>query len=531
MTETDCFICHFYGKSEGEALENCLSCAVGACTSCHSEPKWDINIAGYAFNHRRYIEKGVSCGECHLNVIQGDGQVPPKRCVECHDEPEILQTKYSSEFIHKNHVTDYKLECYRCHSEIIHHKGEIPTLAHFDSNCGKCHIEEVHLGPREMYKGIGGIGVPPSPSKMYIANLDCTACHSGLERGEKALYTVSYDQSALEARCVGCHGEGYASMLRNWQVLVAKAEFETNKGIYTVQSKLYGLDREKVGSSTLKRAQQLLNEARRNYSFVLLGKAAHNIEYALKLLNVSRNKAGEALAMISKDYVPSNSDLQLSCVNLCHSEIDKQLLPFGKVSFPHDKHASENGMDCEACHSDRRDHGRTYFKNCSDCHHGESLGRVECEDCHATTSNLFYGRGGTGVEGIPGLKAGIVGCADCHWATEQGKRSKLENFRASCIRCHEEGYGKILDGWLAAEEQLVSHTASKLERVRRVMESKQRKGKKIYVSYKNIFEEAERNFNLVEEGKAVHNMDYSEILMANAGEKLDEVLKLLSEEK
>ncbi len=63
------------------------------------------------------------------------------------------------------------------------------------------------------------------------------------------------------------------------------------------------------------------------------------------------------------------------------------------------------------------------------------------------------------------------------------------------------------------------------------MESKQRKGKKIYVSYKNIFEEAERNFNLVEEGKAVHNMDYSEILMANAGEKLDEVLKLLSEEK
>ncbi len=530
VTETDCFICHFYGKSEGEALESCLSCAVGHCTSCHSEPKGDINISGYAFNHKRYIEKGVSCGECHLNVIQGDGHVPPNRCVECHDEPEIIGIKYPSEFIHKNHVTDYKLECYRCHTEIIHHKGEIPTVAHFDSNCSKCHVEEVHLGPREMYKGVGGIGLPSSPSRMYLAKLDCTACHSSMERGEKALYLASYDQSAFEARCVNCHGEGYDGMLRNWQVLIAKAEFETNKAIYTVQSKLYGLDKEKIGMVTLRKAQHLLNEARRNYSFVLLGKAAHNIEYALKLLNVSRNKAQEAMAMISKDYVPSAYDLKLSCSTLCHNEIGKWLVPFGEVTFPHDRHGEDNGMDCEACHSPREDHGKTFFKNCSDCHHVGSLGRVKCEDCHMTASNLFYGKGGSGVKEIPGLKAGVIDCADCHWDTAQGKRSKPENIRASCVRCHEQGYGKILDGWLAAGEDLLSQTAAKIERVTRLMESKRRKGKKIYVSYKNIFEEAKRNFNLVKEGKAIHNIDYSEVLISRANDKLDEVIRLIEEE-
>ncbi len=62
------------------------------------------------------------------------------------------------------------------------------------------------------------------------------------------------------------------------------------------------------------------------------------------------------------------------------------------------------------------------------------------------------------------------------------------------------------------------------------MESKRRKGKKIYVSYKNIFEEAKRNFNLVKEGKAIHNIDYSEVLISRANDKLDEVIRLIEEE-
>ncbi len=531
VTETDCFICHFYGKGEGETLENCLSCAVGTCTSCHSEPKGDINIGGRSFNHRRYIEKGVSCGECHLNVIQGNGNVPPNACVECHDDPEILEIKYPSEFIHKNHVTDYKLECYRCHSEVIHFKGEIPTLTHFSANCDKCHAEEVHLGPREMYRGAGGIGVPSSPSKMYLAKLDCTACHSSKERGEKALFTVDYDQSALEERCIKCHGEGYERMLRNWQKLLAEMELETNKRIYTVQSKLYELDQERIGRTTLKKAQNLLNEARRNYSFVLLGKGAHNIEYALKLLNVSINKAEEAMAMISTDHIPETREVKLSCTTLCHVEMDKQPVPFGALTFSHDLHVVSNEMPCEACHSPWSEHGKTYLRNCSDCHHGASLGQVKCEDCHVTASNLFYGRGAFGVEEIPGLKTGVIDCADCHWATGQGKRSTAGNIRTSCVECHEQGYGKTFDTWISAGEALVTQTASKIEKVRRRMERKERKGKKIYVSYKNIFDQAQRKFNLVKEGKAIHNMDYSKALITRAEKELDEVMKLLDDER
>ena len=53
-----------------------------------------------------------------------------------------------------------------------------------------------------------------------------------------------------------------------------------------------------------KKAQNLLNEARHNYSFVLLGKGVHNIEYAFKLLNAANNKTEQALAAIDKNYKP-----------------------------------------------------------------------------------------------------------------------------------------------------------------------------------------------------------------------------------
>ncbi len=63
------------------------------------------------------------------------------------------------------------------------------------------------------------------------------------------------------------------------------------------------------------------------------------------------------------------------------------------------------------------------------------------------------------------------------------------------------------------------------------MERKERKGKKIYVSYKNIFDQAQRKFNLVKEGKAIHNMDYSKALITRAEKELDEVMKLLDDER
>ncbi|MDO9350009.1 MAG: hypothetical protein Q7U55_02075, partial [Deltaproteobacteria bacterium] len=58
--ETNCFICHFY-RAGPKGEDECISCAVGGCTSCHIEPKGDIKVKGWSFNHRKYIARGVAC--------------------------------------------------------------------------------------------------------------------------------------------------------------------------------------------------------------------------------------------------------------------------------------------------------------------------------------------------------------------------------------------------------------------------------------------------------------------------------------
>ena len=64
------------------------------------------------------------------------------------------------------------------------------------------------------------------------------------------------------------------------------------------------LRRMRGSSPQFRRAQNLLNEARHNYSFILLGKGVHNVEYAIKLLNVANNKTEQAMAVIDKNYKP-----------------------------------------------------------------------------------------------------------------------------------------------------------------------------------------------------------------------------------
>src|SRR4030043_946701 len=440
--ETNCFICHFYRAGlRGE--EECISCAVGGCTSCHIEPKGDIKVKGWNFNHRRYIERGVACEKCHVNVIQGDGHVPEGKCLQCHKEPEILNTKYTSVFMHRKHVTDLKIECADCHTRIRHEIGPILTFVHTSTVCDKCHSKDVHLGPRELYRGSGGFGVPDSPSLMFATNVDCIACHRKGEESQAALHTTKYAERALGEACVDCHGEGYDDTLKHWKTLLSRAENETNQRIFNVQKVLYDLEKSRGASSDFKKGQNLLNEARHNYNFVLLGKGVHNIEYAFKLLNAANNKTEQALAVIDKNYKPREFKTQMTCTTLCHLGMEKRTVPFNDIKFSHETHVVGSRLKCSDCHSSRENHGKTFQKNCAECHHGKVIKKVKCEDCHVAVKRLVQGKGGIGVKERPSNKLDVVECVDCHRSVAAKKKETFDAIKKQCIEGHDQSYREI----------------------------------------------------------------------------------------
>lgn len=527
--ETNCFICHYY-KAGPKGEKDCLSCAIGGCTSCHFEPKGDIKVDGWNFNHRKYIVRGVSCEKCHVSVVQGDGHVPEGKCVECHNEPEILSAKYTSESLHKNHVTDHKIECSNCHSALRHEIGQLPTLAHPAAICDRCHSKEMHLGPKDIYRGTGGIGIPESPSLMFTANLDCVTCHRKAEESDAALHTTKYAERAIERACVDCHGPGFDDTLKHWKNLLARAENDTNQRIFNVQKMLYDLEKNMAGSARFRKAQNLVNEARHNYSVVLLGKGVHNIEYAIKLLTVANNKTEQASAIMDSNYHPRELRAEMTCTTLCHVGIEKRSVPFNDIQFSHSVHTVGLGLKCSDCHSPREDHGKTSMKTCAQCHHGKESRKVSCQECHVATKRIVEGKGGLGTKEIPSPKLGTVKCTDCHHGTVAKKKDSFDTIKKRCIECHDESYGEMAIQWKATSEELLKRVSSKMDQVKGEIDRIEIMGGRSFV-YRKLYGDAEFNFNLVKKGDGVHNIEYTEELLKYADTRLDEALKQLAKRK
>jgi hypothetical protein len=527
--EINCFICHYY-KAGPKGEQECISCPIGGCTSCHVEPKGDIKIKDWNFNHRKYIARGVSCEKCHVNVVQGDAHVPEGKCVQCHNEPTILTTKYTPQFMHKNHVTDHKIECADCHSHIRHEIGSILTFAHSPTVCDRCHSQEMHLGPRELYRGTGGIGIPDSPSLMFTANVDCVACHRKSGEGHAALHTTKYVERAMGQACVDCHGQGWDNTLKEWKVLLSKAEKESNQRIFNVQKILFDAEQTKGAGPDFKKAQHLLNEARHNYSFVLLGKGVHNIEYSLKLLNVANNKTEQALATLDKNYQAEEFQATVTCTTLCHIGIEKRSVAFNDIKFSHKTHVWGSGLKCADCHSPRENHGKTFQKNCADCHHGKRVKKVACADCHVNVKRLLQGKGGIGVQEKPSSLLDVHQCIDCHQGVPLKKKDTLDAMKQRCIECHDQSYGEMAGRWKATSEGLLKKVAPKIDQVREEIGKIERRGGHTFV-YRKLFGEAELNYNLAVKGNGVHNLEYAEALLEFSNNRLDEAMKQLSKKK
>lgn len=527
--ETNCFICHYY-QAGPKGEEECISCAVGSCVSCHVEPKGDIKVKGWNFNHQKYIARGVECERCHVNVVQGDGHVPEGKCLQCHNEPDILATKYTAQFIHKKHVTDSKIECADCHTQIRHEIGPIHTMVHSPTVCDKCHSKEMHLAPRDFYRGVGGIGVPDSPSLMFTANVDCIACHRKGEESRAALYTTKYVERAMEEACVSCHGEGIDESLKQWQALLSKAKNETNQRISNVQGILLEIEKDRARSPEFKKAQNFLNEARHNYNFVHMGKGAHNIEYAIKLLNAANHKTEQALTSLDRNYKSKEFKTETTCTNLCHVGMEKRTVPFNDIKFSHKTHVVGNGLKCADCHSPRENHGKTFMKNCNGCHHGKQIKKVKCEDCHVSVKRLVHGKGGIGVKERPSNKLDVVECIDCHRGVPAKKKDSFDDIKKRCIECHDQSYGEMLTHWKATSEGLLTKLDPKVEKVREEIRRIESLGGHTFV-YRKPFGEAEFNYNLAKKGNGVHNLEYLKELIEFANSRLDEATKQLSKKK
>jgi hypothetical protein len=273
---------------------------MGGCTACHDAPKAKIELATGDFQHSDYLSRGVTCNNCHSDSIKGDGAVPKQVCWTCHNQPAQVARFPDTRFLHDQHVTAHKVECTSCHLKIEHNLNAGAIVAKTQAagthenmegaTCSSCH-EQMHMGPSELYRGVGGRGVPDMPSPMSRAQVDCIACHKSRKESSESAAVVGQTFVAVQDSCNYCHGTKYDTALGTWKGIIAKKLEDAEAAHAKTQAAagrvtLNGTDQLKVNRA--------LDDAAHNIRLVKLGHGVHNVNYATAVLNVAIERCKEA---------------------------------------------------------------------------------------------------------------------------------------------------------------------------------------------------------------------------------------------
>jgi nitrate/TMAO reductase-like tetraheme cytochrome c subunit len=205
----------------------------------------------------------------------------------------------------------------------------------------------------------------------------------------------------------------------------------------------------------------------------------------------------------------------------CHGERER-LEQYANTDLMHTKHIFENKIECNQCH---REIQHKIIKDidaiadCRSCH----------TDYHEAQKILYMGEGGKGIDHpMPNvmLEKGLS-CKGCHIFHEEteGQLIKSDTYTSeakACESCHGKGFSRILQGWEDSTAKKLAQIMTIYDQVSHEVAGKKHPDKD---KSKSLLEDALFNIEIVERGKSVHNVTYSQQLLMAAYDKMLEALR------
>lgn len=426
VTSSTCALCHFKGQAPNQGL--------GACRRCHEVPDRVTSTEGAAFDHSMVQRLDMDCQSCHASVVRGTGEVPRERCLSCHNQPDRLARYGDTKFLHEWHVTKRKVDCQGCHSQIEH--GRLPAheavaAAEAAGSCESCHGSG-HSPQQDLYAGIGGRGVPRTPSIMFVTGVTCQGCHNP-EFTAQVASTEPMGPRTVRAgaiSCMSCHGPAYERIFDQWKS--------------GVDGRTAALRRQMEGTV---RAMGLeppaaWNDARHNFELVERGHGVHNVNYAYLLLDKAHEQMNDARRQKGLTALPrpwNSVGASAGKCAACHVGIETQSGRFGEIHFPHGPHVVFAQVTCTACHRPHEERPKTEVvrfgpEGCAACHHKNvtSASLPVCGRCHGDVTTRTYPSFRGEFSHKQHTSIGLE-CASCH----DPKSGDVRPSRAACTQCHE----------------------------------------------------------------------------------------------
>ncbi|HCS49645.1 MAG TPA: hypothetical protein DIW61_15910 [Candidatus Aminicenantes bacterium] len=205
----------------------------------------------------------------------------------------------------------------------------------------------------------------------------------------------------------------------------------------------------------------------------------------------------------------------------CHYENDR-VDKYNDTDLMHSTHITSHKIECNQCHLEIQ---HKIVKNietiadCRTCHTG----------FHEAQKILYTGEGGKGVaHPKPNimLEKGLS-CKGCHMFHEEagGKLVKSETMiskEKACESCHGSGFGRLLKNWQVSTERKLRQIKSVYAKADGEVAASRSADK---AKARDLLQEAAFNIDVVDRGKAVHNISYSQDLLLAAVQRIEEALQ------
>ena len=205
----------------------------------------------------------------------------------------------------------------------------------------------------------------------------------------------------------------------------------------------------------------------------------------------------------------------------CHFE-QARLEKYGNTGLMHSTHITAHKIECDQCHLEIQHKIVRDIETISDC-----------RTCHTNTHQaqkiLFAGEGGRGLP-LPRpnimLEKGLS-CKACHMFHEEkgGLLLQSQTFVAgdkACESCHGRGFAHLMKNWEASAAEKVAQIRDVYARARAEIRKSAKAGDPKVLG---LLQDAAFNIDVVDRGKSVHNIAYSQELLTAAYARIREALK------
>jgi len=205
----------------------------------------------------------------------------------------------------------------------------------------------------------------------------------------------------------------------------------------------------------------------------------------------------------------------------CHWE-QERLDKIEDTDLMHTTHIAQHKIECNQCHMEiqhRIVRDIDALADCRSCH----------TDFHKAQKILYTGEGGKGViHPMPNvmLEKGLS-CKGCHVFHEEsgGALIKSDTYVSeakTCESCHGKGFSRLLEEWQTSTDKKVRKARNIYARARREITRSHPPAKE---KARHLLQDALFNIEIVERGKSVHNVAFTQELLRSAYELMTKALE------